>query len=107
MDSDIPTLLVHDYMIESQVPIDLAIQIITDALRNQEGGQRMQSRWESFKEVGLNVGVGLIGAIIITRLTFHFIDNLNIASFVSCGSCTVWSIVRGYSFRRYFAKRKG
>lgn len=32
------SLLVHNCMIENQVPIDLAIQIITDALRNQEGG---------------------------------------------------------------------
>lgn len=31
------SLLVHDCMIENQVPIDRAIQIIVDALRNQEG----------------------------------------------------------------------
>jgi hypothetical protein len=67
----------------------------------------MQSRFDSLKEIGLSTLVGLIGAIIITRLTFHFVSDLNYASLVACGLCTVWSIVRGYNFRRYFESKRG
>lgn len=67
----------------------------------------MQSKLDSIKEVGLNTFIGLVIAFVITRLTFHFISDLNTASFVSCGLCTVWSLVRGYGLRRYFENRKG
>ena len=44
----------------------------------------MQTRWESFKEVGWGTFIGLIGAWIITRLSMEFIDNRDIATTVSC-----------------------
>lgn len=63
-----------------------------------------QSKWQSFKETMSNTGIGMVGSWLITMVTFHYIKDLTVASTVATIGCTVWSILRGYTVRRYFNK---
>ncbi|QHZ60081.1 hypothetical protein PJKIFABJ_00145 [Pseudomonas phage PE09] len=64
-----------------------------------------QSKKQSLKETVSNTGIGMIGSWIITMVTFHYIKDLTLASTVATIGCTVWSIGRGYTVRRYFNKQ--
>lgn len=65
----------------------------------------MQSRRDSMVEVLTNTAVGFVGSWIITWLSFKYVPQASVAATVSVVGCTVWSLVRGYSIRRHFAKK--
>jgi hypothetical protein len=69
-----------------------------------EGHNVAQSKKQSFKETCSNTGIGMVGSWLITMVTFHYIKDLTTASTVATIGCTVWSILRGYTVRRYFNK---
>ena len=65
-----------------------------------------QSKAQSLKETVSNTGLGMVGSWLITMVTFHYIKDLTLASTVATIGCTVWSIGRGYTVRRYFNKQQ-
>lgn len=65
-----------------------------------------QSKKQSLKETLSNTFIGTIGSFLITLVTMHFVKDLTLASAIATVGCTVWSIVRGYSVRRYFNSQK-
>lgn len=64
----------------------------------------MQSRRDSSIEVVTNTFVGMAGSYAITYVTFRLVQSIELASAVTVGMCTVWSLVRGYFIRRRFAR---
>lgn len=66
----------------------------------------MQSKRQSLKETLTNTFTGMAGSFAITMLCLKvFTDPFAIAASTTI-LCTVWSILRGYSIRRYFNKQK-
>lgn len=65
----------------------------------------MQSRRHSLYEVMTGTSIGVVGSWIITWLTFKYVPTPATAATVSVALCTVWSLVRGYTIRRHFAKK--
>lgn len=68
-----------------------------------------QSKKQSLKETMTNTGVGMVGSWLITMGTFSALGVSNVAgnalaSTIATVGCTVWSIGRGYTIRRYFNK---
>lgn len=61
-----------------------------------------QSRKQSAVEVITSTTVGFVGSYVICWLTFSNITNVSGAALVSTLACTVWSLARGYTLRRYF-----
>lgn len=61
-----------------------------------------QSRKQSALEVGVGTFTGFVGSYIICWVTFYNVRDVTAAAFISTLACTVWSIVRGYTLRRYF-----
>ena len=67
-----------------------------------------QSRLQSFVEANLNTFVGFIGSMLVWGFVVEplwgfstsFLDNLSITCIF-----TVWSIIRGYTIRRYFNRK--
>lgn len=67
----------------------------------------MQSKKQSLKETLTNTFTGMAGSFAITMLCLQvFSDPFAIAASTTI-FCTVWSIGRGYTIRRYFNKQKG
>ncbi len=66
----------------------------------------MQTRLQSFTESTVNTVLGFTGSLVITLIVFTLVPGpLLLQSAVNTGACTVWSLVRGYGVRRYFARR--
>lgn len=63
-----------------------------------------QSKAQSIKETLTNTGVGMVGSWLITMATMMLFTSPIIVSTVATIGCTVWSIGRGYTIRRYFNK---
>lgn len=66
----------------------------------------MQSKRQSLKETLTNTFVGMAGSFAITMLCLQVLTNNTIIAVVTTLLCTVWSILRGYSIRRYFNKQR-
>lgn len=62
----------------------------------------MQSKKQSLKETMTNTGVGMVGSWLITMGCLYVWSNPAVAATVATIGCTVWSIGRGYTIRRYF-----
>lgn len=67
----------------------------------------MQSKKQSLKETLTNTFTGMAGSFAITMLCLQvFTDQYAIAVSTTV-LCTLWSIGRGYTIRRYFNKQVG
>jgi hypothetical protein len=44
----------------------------------------------------------MLGSLLITLAILHMVADKTVASFLTVGACTVWSLARGYCIRRYF-----
>lgn len=65
----------------------------------------MQSKKQSLKETLTNTFTGMAGSFAITMICLKiFTDPLAIAASTTV-LCTLWSIGRGYTIRRYFNKK--
>lgn len=62
----------------------------------------MQTRRSSMIEVFTNTFTGMRGSWAITYVGITTIDDKWTASIVTVISCTVWSLVRGWTIRRAF-----
>lgn len=62
----------------------------------------MQSKRQSWIETTTNTAIGFVGSWIIVFITLHLVENKTWASTLTVILCTVWSLFRGYSVRRYF-----
>lgn len=67
----------------------------------------MQSRKQSAVETVTGTVLGFAGSWVISYVSVMTIPHLPTAVTVATLGCTVWSLVRGYSVRRYFARRHG
>lgn len=65
----------------------------------------MQSRRRSAVEAVTGTVTGFLGSLLITLVVLHYVDDKPTAAVLSTGLCTVWSLVRGYTIRRIFARR--
>lgn len=63
-----------------------------------------QTKKQSFKETMTNTGVGMVGSWLITMGCLSLWSNPVVSATVATVGCTVWSIGRGYTIRRYFNK---
>lgn len=66
----------------------------------------MQSKRQSLKETLTNTFVGMAGSFAITMLCLHYMTSQIMVASVTTLLCTVWSIGRGYTIRRYFNKQR-
>ena len=66
----------------------------------------MQSKRQSMKETLTNTFVGMAGSFAITMLCLQVLTDKLAIAVVTTVLCTVWSIGRGYTIRRYFNKMK-
>ena len=66
----------------------------------------MQSKRQSMKETLTNTFVGTIGSFMITMLVLQVLKNDVAIAAVTTIMCTIWSIGRGYTIRRYYNKQK-
>lgn len=67
----------------------------------------MQSKRQSLKETLTNTFVGMAGSFAITMLCLQVLTDKLLIGVVTTLLCTLWSIGRGYTIRRYFNKQKG
>jgi hypothetical protein len=67
----------------------------------------MQSKRQSLKETLTNTFVGMAGSFMITMLCLEVLTDKFAIGVVTTLLCTLWSIGRGYTIRRYFNKQKG
>jgi hypothetical protein len=65
-----------------------------------------QTKADSLKETLTNVGIGMVGSWVITLVVLQFLTNPLAVATVTTIACTVWSIGRGYTVRRYFNKQQ-
>lgn len=63
-----------------------------------------QTKKQSLKETMTNTGVGMVGSWLITMGCLALWSNPVVSATVATFGCTVWSIGRGYTIRRYFNK---
>lgn len=61
-----------------------------------------QSKAQSLKETMTNTGVGMIGSWLITMGCLSLFPNPVVSATIATIGCTVWSVGRGYTIRRYF-----
>lgn len=66
-----------------------------------------QTKKQSFKEVMVNTFVGMAGSFAITMLCLQVFSNQLAIGVSTTVACTVWSIGRGYTLRRYFNAQQG
>lgn len=66
----------------------------------------MQSKKQSLKETLTNTFVGMLGSWGITMGCLQFLSTSVAIATVTTVLCTVWSIGRGYTVRRYFNKQQ-
>lgn len=64
-----------------------------------------QSRKASLAETLTSTSLGFLGSLGITWATLAAITTVGTASLVATVGCTAWSLVRGYTVRRYFNSR--
>lgn len=62
-----------------------------------------QTRRQSAIETAVSTSIGFVGSWLIVFATFAMIHDLAIATTVTTLSCTAWSLLRGYTVRRWFA----
>lgn len=62
----------------------------------------MQSKRQSLKETLTNTFVGIAGSFAITMLVLKVLESDFAVAAVTTALCTVWSIGRGYTIRRYY-----
>lgn len=67
----------------------------------------MQSKRQSMKETLTNTFVGMAGSFAITMLCLEVLSDKVGIAVATTALCTLWSIGRGYTIRRYFNKLKG
>lgn len=67
----------------------------------------MQSKRQSMKETLTNTFAGMAGSFAITMLCLQLLSDKVSIAVVTTVACTVWSILRGYTIRRYFNKQVG
>lgn len=66
----------------------------------------MQTKRQSLKETLTNTFIGMAGSFAITMLCLQvFSAEVAIAASTTF-LCTVWSIVRGYTIRRYYESKR-
>lgn len=65
-----------------------------------------QTKKQSFKEVMVNTFVGMAGSFAITMLCLEVFSAKTAIAVSTTLLCTLWSIGRGYTIRRYFNKQK-
>ena len=66
----------------------------------------MQSKRQSLKETLTNTFTGMAGSFGITMLCLQVFTNTVAIAISTTVLCTLWSIGRGYTIRRYFNKQK-
>lgn len=71
----------------------------------------MQTKRQSLKETLTNTFVGMIGSWLITMGTFSALGVSDVAgnalaSTVATIGCTLWSVARGYTIRRYYNSKR-
>lgn len=66
----------------------------------------MQSKRQSLKETLTNTFVGMAGSFGITMLCLQYLTSQVVVASVTTLLCTVWSIGRGYTIRRYYNKQR-
>lgn len=64
-----------------------------------------QTKRQSWIETTVNTSVGLVGSWLITMVVIYTIDNKAVAGTLTVLLCTVWSLLRGYTVRRYFNQK--
>lgn len=67
----------------------------------------MQTKRQSLKETLTNTFVGMAGSFAITMLCLQVFSNQLAIGVSTTVACTVWSIGRGYTLRRYFNAKQG
>jgi len=65
-----------------------------------------QSKAQSLKETLTNTFVGMAGSFGITMLCLQFFSEQMAIAATTTILCTVWSIARGYTIRRYYNKQQ-
>lgn len=66
----------------------------------------MQSKRQSLKETLTNTFVGMAGSFAITMMCLQIYNDQVAIAISTTILCTVWSIGRGYTIRRYFNKER-
>lgn len=66
-----------------------------------------QSKGQSLKETLTNTGVGMVGSWLITMGCLMIWTSPVAIATSTTVLCTVWSIGRGYTIRRYFNSKGG
>lgn len=64
-----------------------------------------QSKKDSLKETVTNTSVGMLGSWLITMGCLYLWTNPFVSATIATIGCTVWSLARGYTIRRYFNKQ--
>lgn len=62
----------------------------------------MQTKRQSLIETSANTALGMIGSWLLTMLCLQFFTTAIAVATSTTILCTIWSVVRGYSVRRYF-----
>ncbi|MNC56419.1 hypothetical protein D3C75_1060160 [compost metagenome] len=65
----------------------------------------MQSKRQSLIETATSTSTGFVGSWLITAACFTYIPDKWAATTATTLLCTLWSLIRGYTVRRYFNKR--
>lgn len=65
-----------------------------------------QSKAQSLKETLTNTFIGMLGSWCITMLVLQFCSGQVLIATITTIGCTVWSIARGYTIRRYFNNKQ-
>jgi hypothetical protein len=62
----------------------------------------MQTKKDSLIETSCNTLIGMVGSWLLTMACLQFFTTAVAIATSTTILCTVWSVVRGYSVRRYF-----
>lgn len=65
----------------------------------------MQTNKETIIEVVTGTTIGMVGSWIISYTVVRTLSDPAIIATVTVGTCTIWSLVRGYWIRRKFNAR--
>ena len=63
-----------------------------------------QTKREAAIEVLTGTAIGMLGSWLITLFVMSYLPDKLQAATVAVLLCPLWSLVRGYSIRRYFSK---
>ena len=64
-----------------------------------------QSKVQSLRETLTNTSIGMLGSWLITMGCLTVLTSPVAIATITTLACTVWSIARGYSVRRYFNRK--